>query len=46
MIPFTLQKCADYVLECCARANMIITFDIDCGEGLDHCILYALLSGV
>nr|XP_027237709.1 transient receptor potential cation channel trpm-like [Penaeus vannamei] len=39
------RKCADYVLECCARANMIITFDIDCGEGLDHCILYALLSG-
>ncbi|XP_037787629.1 LOW QUALITY PROTEIN: transient receptor potential cation channel subfamily M member 2-like [Penaeus monodon] len=39
------KKCADYVLECCARANMIITFDIDCGEGLDHCILYALLTG-
>ncbi|XP_047482968.1 LOW QUALITY PROTEIN: transient receptor potential cation channel subfamily M member-like 2 [Penaeus chinensis] len=39
------KKCADYVLECCARANMIITFDIDCAEGLDHCILYALLTG-
>ncbi|XP_042880245.1 transient receptor potential cation channel subfamily M member-like 2 [Penaeus japonicus] len=39
------KKCADYVLECCARANMIITFDIECGEGLDHCILYALLTG-
>ncbi|XP_042233689.1 transient receptor potential cation channel subfamily M member-like 2 isoform X2 [Homarus americanus] len=39
------QKCADLLIECCTKVNMITIFDINSNEDMDKYILYALLTG-
>nr|XP_045593116.1 transient receptor potential cation channel subfamily M member-like 2 [Procambarus clarkii] len=43
--PWKQQRCADLLIECCKKVNMITIFDINSNEGMDKYILYALLTG-
>ncbi|XP_071522333.1 transient receptor potential cation channel subfamily M member-like 2 [Panulirus ornatus] len=43
--PDKQEKCADLLIECCTKVNMITIFDINCDEAMDKYILYALLTG-
>lgn len=39
------QRCAELLIECCSKANLITIFDINSNEAMDKYILYGLLTG-